>query len=260
MGYTKLPFENGTTPLNKDLFDHLQNGIADVDERLSEIGKQPSGSIELDASLTDETKAAQAKAVGDKITGLTNRVDVLEDRPIVLIDPYLSQPNYAADAKAVGDKFNNYATKTYVDSAVANSGGGGGAGIGTYSANLAYTLKDNGEYEVSGIGTCTDTHIVIPSIVNAKKVTSIGDEAFSDCLNIVGVTIPNSVTVIGAKAFLACEKLERVEIPDGVTTIGQQAFSYCSKLASVTIPKSVTTIAKHAFLYSYQNSLKSRIG
>lgn len=213
----------------------LEAADTGIKERLDTLEQSGGDSAELDA--------------------LKGRVDVLEDRPLVLVDSSLSQPNYAADAKAVGQKFNEYATKTYVDSAVANSGGGGGAGIGTYSANLAYTLKDNDEYELSGIGTCTDTYLVIPSIVNSKKVTSIGASAFENNKKIVGVTIPNSVTVINADAFLNCQKLERVEIPEGVTTIGQQAFSYCYKLASVTIPKSVTTIAKHAFLYSYQNNL-----
>ena len=46
------------------------------------------------------------------------------------------------------------------------------------SKGLAFTLLDDGTYEVSGIGSCTDTEIVISSVYNDKPVTSIGDSAF----------------------------------------------------------------------------------
>ena len=46
------------------------------------------------------------------------------------------------------------------------------------SKGLAFTLLNDGTYEVSGIGSCTDTEIVIPSVYNDKPVTSIGDSAF----------------------------------------------------------------------------------
>ena len=46
------------------------------------------------------------------------------------------------------------------------------------SKGLAFTLLDDGTYEVSGIGSCTDTEIIISSVYNDKPVTSIGDSAF----------------------------------------------------------------------------------
>ena len=33
-----------------------------------------------------------------------------------------------------------------------------------YSEGLAFTLKDDGTYEVSGIGSCEDEQLVIPSV------------------------------------------------------------------------------------------------
>lgn len=38
MAFTKRQFVDGETPLNKDLFDHLQNGIADLDAEVTNLG------------------------------------------------------------------------------------------------------------------------------------------------------------------------------------------------------------------------------
>ena len=47
------------------------------------------------------------------------------------------------------------------------------------SRGLAFTLFSDGTYEVSGIGSCTDTEIVIPSVYNDKPVTSIDNYAIN---------------------------------------------------------------------------------
>lgn len=47
------------------------------------------------------------------------------------------------------------------------------------SEGLEYSWNSDGTgYTVTGIGTCTDTEIIIPSEYNAKPVTSIGESAF----------------------------------------------------------------------------------
>ena len=102
------------------------------------------------------------------------------------------------------------------------------------SQGLAYTLNGEG-YEVSGIGTCTDTDIVIPSTYKGKAVNAIDINAFSKCKHLKSVVVPDSVTSIGENAFYLCESLTSIVIPDSVTSIGEDAFGCCMSLTSITV-------------------------
>ena len=66
-----------------------------------------------------------------------------------------------------------------------------------------------------------------------NTITSIGDQAFSDCTGLTSVTLPNGVTAIGDAAFLGCRGLTSVSIGNSVTTIGDVAFAGCWGLSSV---------------------------
>ena len=149
-----------------------------------------------------------------------------------------------------------------------------------YSKGLEYTLKSDDTYEVSDIGICTDTDIVIPSAHEGKAVTSIGNSAFGNCTGLTSIEIPSSVTSIGWDAFAICTGLESITVAEGntvyhsagnclietatktliagcktsvipsdgsVTSIGEYAFSYCTGLTSIEIPSSVTSIGYSAF-------------
>lgn len=149
------------------------------------------------------------------------------------------------------------------------------------SRGLELTLNDDGiSYSVTGIGTCTDTDVIIPRFYNNKFVTGIGNEAFYGCAALTSVTIGNGVTNIHRSAFRACPSLEHLNIgkdntvyhssgnciietatktlvigcgasvipADGsVASIGQGAFGQCSALTDITIPNSVISIDSAAF-------------
>ena len=100
-----------------------------------------------------------------------------------------------------------------------------------YSQGLAFTSNGDGTCYVAGIGTCTDTDILIPPVSpDGDTVTGIGDNAFKGCTNLTWITIPDSVTSIGAYAFYNCAGLTSITIPDSVTNIGKYAFYGCTKL------------------------------
>ncbi len=116
------------------------------------------------------------------------------------------------------------------------------------SEGLSFTLSDSEEnYILTGIGTCTDTSILIPALYNGKYVVSIGNDAFMNCTSLLDVTIPEYVTSIGSNAFSGCRYLKSVTIGSRVSSIGDSAFEGCSSLYRAALTDSVKTIGDKAF-------------
>ena len=119
------------------------------------------------------------------------------------------------------------------------------------SEGLAMVLISEGEYTVSGIGTCTDTEILIPTTYNGLPVVSVEASAFLNNTAITSVVLPDIITSIGENAFNGCESLTSVTFGKNsqLSSIGPGAFNYCYSLESITIPESVTNIGSEAFNY-----------
>ena len=102
------------------------------------------------------------------------------------------------------------------------------------SEGLSYSYS-NGSYTVTGIGTCTDSNVVIPAAYNGYPVVAIADNAFSSVSQIKSVVIPDSVYTIGENAFYSCKNLVNITIGRHVNYIGNNAFYYSTALKNVYI-------------------------
>ena len=107
---------------------------------------------------------------------------------------------------------------------------------------LKYNELQDGTIEITKFVDSTSTDIQLPSMIDGKSVTSIGDSAFSSCSNLTSITIPDGVTNIGKSAFSNCSNLTAIILPDSVTNMESGIFFDCEKLKSIKIPDGVTSI------------------
>ena len=126
-----------------------------------------------------------------------------------------------------------------------------GAPDDRFSQGLTYQAYQDG-YLVSGMGTCTDTHVKIPAWYEGLPVIGIGSQAFARQKTITAITIPDSVRLIGSGAFNTCTSLTEIVIPEGVTAIYSNTFTSCIKLKTITLPSTLISIAKLSMDTCYQ--------
>lgn len=79
--------------------------------------------------------------------------------------------------------------------------------------------------------------------------TSLGANAFWECVSLTRISLPETLSSIGLRAFEGCVRLQSVLIPASVTLIAENAFFDCHSLASLTFAENeaLTSIGINAF-------------
>ena len=85
------------------------------------------------------------------------------------------------------------------------------------------------------------------SIKIKDGTTTIGDNAFKDCLNLNNITIPESVTTIGDSAFCNCWNLNSITIPESIEYVGDYAFFGTSWFENQ--PDGIVYVGKAVYTY-----------
>ena len=114
--------------------------------------------------------------------------------------------------------------------------------------NFRYTIINENEIEILGfVDSSIHTGVLeIPSEIDGKKVTTIGEYAFQGCNLSGGVVFPNTITKIKVGAFNACQIKGRILIPESVTEIESVAFWGNNMLTRIEI-NNTSEIAEDAF-------------
>ncbi len=120
-----------------------------------------------------------------------------------------------------------------------------------------WALDAEGVFTVSGTGDMTNyrkdedvpwakAREQIKTVVLAEGITSIGNRAFTGCINLTSASLPTTLKTVGEMAFNGCEALEELTLPNGLTTVGWNAFTGCTHLKEMIFPDSVKTIGPGA--------------
>lgn len=93
------------------------------------------------------------------------------------------------------------------------------------------------------------TEVIFADRTDPERVfTTVEDNAFSGCINLERVSLPDSTISIGEGAFFQCKKLKSLNIPQSLQKIGYSAFGFCSAWeGTVTIPSGVTELSYGTF-------------
>ncbi len=136
--------------------------------------------------------------------------------------------------------------------------------------NIHYILGNNGEAEVTHSDSYSNLSgdLTIPSSITVGNsqytVTSIGEEAFRDCVNLTSVSLPATLKTIKDGAFECTNEQGHISsltmLQGNLESIGERAFSN-NRIKHLTLPPGLKTVGDYAFLANvlYDVSIPSSI-
>ena len=122
------------------------------------------------------------------------------------------------------------------------------------SGDYEYTVLDDGTARIAKYNGSA-SELVIPTELDGKTVSAIGQMSFEKCKSITSLTIPSSIKTIGKNAFRYCENLKNLTLSEGLEAIDLGGFQECAKLESVVLPNSLTKV--DTFIFKGDAALKS---
>lgn len=139
------------------------------------------------------------------------------------------------------------------------------------SEGLEFASNGDGTCKWVGLGTCTDTEVIVPEkngeemvvaiaehtmdftvetvtkVVLPETIKSIDINAFDRVRCLETVVLNEGLETIGEDAFRGCESLQAVEFPSTLKSIGEWAFAGCVLITEVNLPEGLTELGKFAF-------------
>ena len=106
------------------------------------------------------------------------------------------------------------------------------AGCGS-SASQGLEFESNGDGTCvwTGIGSCSDTEIVVPMKNGEDIVVSVGTAVLDRNTGVTKVTLPDSVRELEKEAFAHNNDLTEIDFGEGLEVIGDNAFYFCEKMS-----------------------------
>ncbi len=134
------------------------------------------------------------------------------------------------------------------------------------SFNYKFIVNDDGTVTITGIYDIDSVVLNIPSTINGRNVTAIGENAFNSRISITDIDIPSTVTSISPKAFVGARALKSITVNSNNTafesdggvlyTKGKTEIVFCPPkytTSAFTLPDTVVKVGDYAF-YGHSDS------
>lgn len=122
------------------------------------------------------------------------------------------------------------------------------------SSNTSYDFSNTNLASVI-LPASTDYHWGSISFKDCISLTSVelplkadfGWNAFSGCISLPSINLPEDMTSIERSMFDGCSSLKTINIPHKVASIGYEAFQGCTSLTTIILPASLKSIGNKVF-------------
>ena len=130
----------------------------------------------------------------------------------------------------------------------------------SYDSNGFYYVGDSThQYGCGFVDGCyvAPEKLVIPSTIDNKKVTQIGQNAFYSCDNIKELEISEGYEKTQSYCFCKCLKLTKVILPISLKILGSSSFEDCYVLTTIVFPKNTKLRIIYGFCFNQCLMLKN---
>ncbi len=125
--------------------------------------------------------------------------------------------------------------------------GGVTASAKTYtSSNYKYVVLKSGNVKITRY-TGAETTVVTPYVIDGKKVSAIGDNAFAYHSSIESLTVSEGVCTLGNETFNGCSGLKSITLPNSITKLSSLAFEGCVALQNIHLGNKIKYLHANGF-------------
>ena len=222
--------------------------------QVSALSTTSTGWQELTATGTEVADVTILHCATPGTLSTTNNLDNLSGRV------YVTGTIDNTDLSALTGKLKNV-THLYI-AAESGETGEGGLTVPAEFASSNNSLQAVAILHATSIGNNAFRDCIGLESIELPAAKTIGDNAFNMCIGLRSIDLPKA-TSIGSEAFYMCKSLTSIDLPIA-TSIRERALGGCSSLTSIDLPIA-TSIGSNAFegcssLTSIDLPIATRIG
>lgn len=195
--------------------------------------------IALLFGICDGNVMAQEKTTEKQATSVFKQVTNVDDKNLEAPQGYHLQKRRAEMSRQANSSAINEVNQTYTVSKT----------IKAVLVNDTLTFSGSGaipDYNNSSTPWNNYNYNIKKIIIN-KGITSIGQQAFRNLINLESVSLPTGLTTIQDAAFYECYNLASVSGGASLKTIGEGVFADCFDLTQFSFPAGLQVIKGFAF-------------